>query len=159
KPDYAVLRDPEAVPAASATAKSADNLVAVSGSSANMVQSAMPVGDKQERPKATHVPAEKPDVEAKEPHGRIVIRPVDVRPPAAQHAEAQEPPDAPILGAMRCYIDKRPVQAIEHLRKYDKLSQELLICLLPLAVELAEVEKINPKQMEMTVEQLQMLLD
>src|SRR5262249_26349155 len=56
-------------------------------------------------------------------------------------------------------IDKRPVQAIEHLRKYDKLSQELLICLLPLAVELAEVEKINPKQMEMTVEQLHMLLD
>ena len=77
-------------------------------------------------------------------------------PPAAEVAtpRAQDPPadsqfkgtakpaeDPPLVEAIRCFLDKRPYEAVTWLDHFDKPSQEMLLCLLPLAVRLSEQDR------------------
>ena len=80
--------------------------------------------------------------------GKITVGPVP-------HPGSEEPsenygsnkmPEPPLLAALRCYLEKKPREALDHLAQFDKLNQELLICLLPLAVQLAEAEKPSERQ-------------
>jgi hypothetical protein len=67
------------------------------------------------------------------------------------------PPEKPLIAAMQCFLDKRPAEAVERLRRYDKPNQELLLCLLPLAARLTEssLQQADPQDMAAVVEQLQ----
>jgi hypothetical protein len=46
--------------------------------------------------------------------------------------------DAPLVAALRCFLDRRPAEAVDLLQRYDKLSRDLLLCMFPLAARLAE---------------------
>lgn len=50
------------------------------------------------------------------------------------------PPDAdvPVVGALRCLLEKRPDDAVSRLQGLDKANQEVLLCLLPLAARLGQ---------------------
>ncbi len=43
-----------------------------------------------------------------------------------------------MLGALRCCLETRPADAVRFLERYDRPNQDLLLCLLPLAVRLSE---------------------
>jgi hypothetical protein len=77
-------------------------------------------------------------------------------PPAAEVAapKVQDPPaespfkgtakpaeDPPLVEAIRCFLEKRPHEAVSWLDHFDKSSQEMLLCLLPLAVRLSEQDR------------------
>ena len=83
--------------------------------------------------------------------------------PAAAAAEpGNKPvPDAPLVWAMRCFLDKRPVEAMEVLKRYDKTSQDLLLCMLPLAARLGDagLQKATPREMSNTVSELNRVAD
>jgi hypothetical protein len=62
-----------------------------------------------------------------------------------------------LVSALRCYLNKRPDEAINWLKDYDKTTQELLLVLLPLAARLTEggLQTNNPQEMKITVEQFE----
>jgi hypothetical protein len=68
-------------------------------------------------------------------------------------------PEEPLVEALRCFLNKRPAEAVELLRHYDKANQEALLALLPLAVRLTEgnLDKASPEELAAAVEQLQSL--
>jgi hypothetical protein len=70
-------------------------------------------------------------------------------------------PDPPLVWAMRCFMDKRPVEAMEALKRYDKTSQDLLLCMLPLAARLSEggLQKATPRDMSNIVSELNRVAD
>ncbi len=74
------------------------------------------------------------------------------RPPAA--------PEVPLVAALRCFLDKRPDDALVLLQHYDKPNQDLLLCLLPLVARLTEgsLERANSRDVSVEVEQLEKLL-
>src|SRR5262249_34875772 len=45
--------------------------------------------------------------------------------------------EPPLLTAMRCFLNKRPAEALSWLKRYDEPNQELLIRLMPLINQLA----------------------
>jgi hypothetical protein len=49
-----------------------------------------------------------------------------------------KPDDPPLVTAMRCFMSKRPVEAITWLKRYDEPNQELLMRFLPLLVRMPE---------------------
>ena len=56
-------------------------------------------------------------------------------PPEARAEPAEEPP---VLQALRFYLAGKPAEALAWLGRYDKSSQDLLLCLLPLTVRVTE---------------------
>ena len=68
-----------------------------------------------------------------------------------------EPPDPPLVLAVRAYLNNRPDEAVEHLKAYDKSNQDLLLGLLPLVVRLTEggLGSAEPQELAVLVEQLQ----
>jgi len=46
--------------------------------------------------------------------------------------------DPPIVGALRCLLDKRPADAVALLKSYEQPNQDILLSLLPLAARLSE---------------------
>jgi hypothetical protein len=70
---------------------------------------------------------EDPSAEKKEPPA-----------PAATDPVARRAEDPPLVAALRCFLDKRPAEAVQLLEPYDKANQDLLLCLLPLAARLTE---------------------
>jgi hypothetical protein len=58
----------------------------------------------------------------------------------ASFPEGQPATEAPLVAALRCCLSNRPAEAMSWLERYDKRSQDLLLCLLPLAARLAEVD-------------------
>jgi hypothetical protein len=91
------------------------------------------------------------------PIDRIMVGPVP-------HGGGEEPSEVckmqepPLLAALRCYLENQPREALGHLKKFDQVNQELLICLLPLAVQLADAAKPSDRQCEMAVEQLESVM-
>jgi hypothetical protein len=64
---------------------------------------------------------------------------VTPRPPEAAPPPATPPvKDPPLVAALRCYLDRRPADAVALLKGSGPLNQELLLGLLPLAARLAE---------------------
>jgi hypothetical protein len=74
--------------------------------------------------------------------------PAPAPPPTAVAAKPVEEPA--LLAALRCFLEKRPEQALGRLRKYDEANQELLLRLLPLAARLTDNETGGNRQ-EMAV--------
>jgi hypothetical protein len=102
-----------------------------------------------------------PDLEPKRATPVIKISQVTVGPPpnpGSEESETHKMPEPPLLAALRCYLEKKPREAIGHLSKFDQVNQELLICLLPLAVQLADSEKPSDQQSAMAVEQLESVM-
>jgi hypothetical protein len=82
----------------------------------------------------------------------------------AKHApgitlEPVGPPEAPVVTALRALLEKRPAEALECLKGYDKASQEMLLCLLPLAVRLTEggLQQAQSAELATLLEQLRIL--
>jgi hypothetical protein len=61
--------------------------------------------------------------------------------------------------ALRCYLDKRPADAVTFLNRYDPANQEMLLSLLPLAVRLTEssVDRASPLELTAMIDQLHSL--
>jgi hypothetical protein len=62
---------------------------------------------------------------------------------------------------MRCYLKKRPAEAVVLLERYDKANQALLVCLLPLAARLAEAgdHRSDPREVGELLAQLDSAVD
>jgi hypothetical protein len=86
---------------------------------------------------------------------------VTVTQPAPAEPKSSPAPDPPLVWAMRCFLDKRPVEAMEALKRYDKTSQDLLLCMLPLAARLGEgsLQRATPREMSNTVSELNRVAD
>lgn len=76
-------------------------------------------------------------------------------------AKAKPVEDPALVQALRCLLDKRPDEAVDWLRRYDKSSQELLLCLLPLAVRVTEPswQRYDSHEVSAVVDQLAHLAD
>jgi hypothetical protein len=92
-----------------------------------------------------------------------------VTPPVEQNPEPRSQPeskakmaeDPALLEAFRCFLNKQPDEAVRWLARCDKQSQELLLCLLPLAVRLSEGgwEHCDPREASSLVQQLDRVTD
>src|SRR5262249_22125880 len=98
----------------------------------------------------------------REPQATVLPQTMEVTPTATRVAADAEPasaPEEPLITALRSFLQKRPTEAVETLKRYDAASQEMLLCLLPLAVRLTEgnVEQARPQEADALVEQLHSL--
>jgi len=78
------------------------------------------------------------------------------KPPPAESATAtaDKPVDEPpVVGALRCCLDKRPADAVSRLGGYDKTNQELLLCVFSLAARLTE-GRLQPQDIAVVLEEL-----
>jgi hypothetical protein len=111
-------------------------------------------------------PAPQPETPEGKPPVVTLGVPEDVVPevPVAVGSEpittAKPPDEPPLMGALRCFLDKRPEEALDRLKGYDKINQELLLGLLPLAARLAEgsLRQANPQDVAAVVDQLNSVL-
>lgn len=64
--------------------------------------------------------------------------------------------DSPLLQAVRAYQQKRPEEAVEHLKACDPASQQMLLSLMPALVRLSEgkLAQMKPEEMDMLLDQL-----
>jgi len=68
--------------------------------------------------------------------------------------------DPPLVAALRYCMNKQPAEAIACLRSYGKPAQELLLCLLPLVVRLAEQHEFrDTHEVDAFMEQLALARD
>jgi hypothetical protein len=69
----------------------------------------------------------------------------------------QPPTDVPLVGALRCLLDKRPQDAVGLLKSFDQPTQELLLSLMPVVARLSEesLEKADPREVAVTVDHLE----
>lgn len=67
--------------------------------------------------------------------------------------------DAPLVAALRCFLNKQPAEALSWLERYEKATQELLLVLLPLAARVAEVnlQQLSGAEATVLVSQLETL--
>jgi hypothetical protein len=78
--------------------------------------------------------------------------------PEAQPQAAAKPPDEPpLVGALRCCLDKHPADAVSRLGCYDKTNQELLLCILSLAARLTE-GRLQPQDLVVVLEELNSMM-
>jgi hypothetical protein len=90
---------------------------------------------------------------------QAVSEPVSEPKPAAQVTAARPAEDAPLVAALRCFLEKRPQDAVSWIQRYDKANQDLLLALLPLAAHLTErsIDRDKPEDVSQVIEQLQSL--
>jgi hypothetical protein len=76
--------------------------------------------------------------------------------PPLTEVKAKPLPDPALVSALRCYLDKRPAEALQWLNHYDRQSQDILLHLLPVVARFAEVSpnKIDQHEMATLVDQL-----
>jgi hypothetical protein len=69
--------------------------------------------------------------------------------------------EAPLVTAIRRYLEKHPESAIDCLRAYDHENQDILLCLLPIIARMADgdVRQINPREMAQVLDQLESLVE
>jgi hypothetical protein len=72
-------------------------------------------------------------------------------PPVARAAA-----DSPLLLAVRAFQANRPHEAVEHLKAYDPMTQQVLLSLMPAMVRLTEgkIQHMKPEEMDAVLEQL-----
>jgi hypothetical protein len=72
-----------------------------------------------------------------------------------ENTAVKKPPtrEAGLLNALRAYVEKRPPDALVALKQYDPFSQEMLIRLLPVVVDLTETE-MSERQRALMLEQI-----
>lgn len=71
-------------------------------------------------------------------------------------APDEKPREAPLMAAMRCYLEKRPAEALEQLKGLDPLPQEVLLGVLPLAARFAEpgAAPVSPEEAAVLLDQV-----
>jgi hypothetical protein len=84
---------------------------------------------------------------------------VNAPPPATTPSAEKRAPDHPLVAALRCYLEKQPERAMEILKRYDKPNQEMLICLLPLLLNVAgsSLNERSPQELTAILDNLQSL--
>lgn len=101
--------------------------------------------------------------EAKKDTARLEVKPSETSTPVASApggSEASEPsraaPEAPLVKALRCALEKHPDQARQLLDKYDKGDRELLLALVRLTASAGEgdLEKLPPEEVASTLDKL-----
>jgi hypothetical protein len=112
-------------------------------------------------------PVNYPDAEAKpegKSHGKIDLDCEKADQDAGRNSPVitlapPTPPDPPVVAALRALLEKRPGEALDLLKNYDKANQDILLCLLPLAVRLAEgsLQHPHPGELAVVLEQLRTL--
>lgn len=67
--------------------------------------------------------------------------------------------EEPLVAALRCFLDKRPAEAVDYLKGCDKANQEALLCLLPLAARLStgSLDSARPQEVAELVDELHSL--
>src|SRR5438132_1953037 len=114
----------------------------------------MPVGATQVAAQPTQAPAVpvKAAEEAEPPAEVITI--------SSRNTEDKPPQEEPLVSAVRCFINKHPAEAVEHLKQYDKSNQRLLLSWLPLTARLTEVslDKAGPEELTILLDQMDGLL-
>jgi hypothetical protein len=82
-------------------------------------------------------------------------------PVSAAGSEAKTKPveDPPLVAALRCYLDRKPAEAVVWLERYDRLNQDLLLCLLPVVVRLSEggLQKCDSRELTSLLAELERL--
>jgi hypothetical protein len=70
--------------------------------------------------------------------------------------KAQPEEDPPLVAALRCFLRKRPAEAVVWLERYDKANQDVLLCLLPLAARMTEgnLRQGDPHELTAVLSQL-----
>lgn len=70
--------------------------------------------------------------------------------------EAQRPPEAPLVQALRCVLNRQPSAALDLLQQYDPASRDLVLALLQMAAPLCEdgEERTSPQKTAALLEQL-----
>jgi hypothetical protein len=65
--------------------------------------------------------------------------------------------DPPLLAALRCFLDRRPENALACLQDLHRANQEVLLHLLPLAVRLGErgLDEVEAEEVAVEIEQLE----
>jgi hypothetical protein len=65
-----------------------------------------------------------------------------------------------LVAALRCFLDKRPGDAMERLKGYDQTNQELLLVLLPMVARLSEggLGKASPQEVNTLLESVNSVL-
>jgi hypothetical protein len=80
-------------------------------------------------------------------------------PVSAAGSEARTKPveDPPLIAALRCYLNRKPAEAVVWLERYDRLNQDLLLCLLPLVVRLSEgsLQKCDSRELTNVLAELE----
>ena len=78
---------------------------------------------------------------------------------AAAEPEAKQNKEPPLVEALRDFLQKRPAEAIGRFKECDRLSQEMLLGLLPLTARAGEgdLEKASPEQMAVLLDQVDSL--
>jgi hypothetical protein len=54
---------------------------------------------------------------------------------------AKQAEDPPLIQAIRCFLEKRPQEAVAWLDRFERPNQDFLLCLLPLAARLTEDDR------------------
>lgn len=122
-------------------------------------------------PKETEKPTPEPAVEATPPAERPAPA-IGLGTPADLKNEASKPnslepvvvskpvEDPALVGALRCFLEKRPEEALFRLKNLDKPNQELLLGLLPLVTRLGEgnLSQASPQDLAALMDGLDSLL-
>jgi hypothetical protein len=100
-----------------------------------------------------------PEPRSLEPPGPVKAgAPAEPATDAGVHSQpiAESAEEPPVVQALRCYLDNRPAEAVALLGRYDKSSQDLLLCLLPLTARLTEggLERCNAREASALVKQM-----
>lgn len=127
-------------------------------------------------PPAGPVPPELPGGKAHSDIQKIGLNPTTVAPELVQPSETTPVPpprplsltvepakptvDPPLVAALRCLLEKRSGDAVGQLLRYDKPTQDLLLCLLPALARLGEggLDKATPEELAHLMAQLESAL-
>jgi hypothetical protein len=144
--DYATPADPAPIVQAEPAAKSG---ISESQNIKQTQLTAAPNGQEQQ------IPPPSWPVRSENPSGVRTRTAVSVQPTA----KAPAPEDPPLVCALRCYLNKKPAEAVIWLDRHERLNQDFLLCLLPLAARLSEggLQKADPRDLANVVVQLDRL--
>jgi hypothetical protein len=109
-----------------------------------------------EQPQVLQSPVESPEKPAAEENAKD---PKQTAEKVTISLDPAPPVEEPLVTALRCLIEKHPVEALEQIRQYDKSNQDLLMHLLPLAVRLTQssLDNLNPTELSLVLDQLRAL--
>jgi hypothetical protein len=149
--DFSVLRPGEVVPI-NPDAKAAARAKPTQPAPTPAPDKTPPTTTAGARP--TPKPEPEPDIPA--PPGGVV--PVTAAEPATLPKLVGPPvPEAPLLAAVRAYVENRPEEAIRHLQGLDRANQDYVLAMLPLLVRGSQMNLAagNPNDTAVMVDQLQ----
>jgi hypothetical protein len=106
-----------------------------------------PAADEPPPVKKEETPAPLPPLAPAAATPPATARPVPAESPQQQESK-KTPADEPLVVALRAYLQKRPVDALEALRCYKKANQDILLVALPFAARLTEgdIDKVPPRE-------------